>query len=88
MYGVFGDKVTEEITAMERHECKTDMEMREQNFGQLAAEQRTKAEGETTALGDGYFVTAAGEAWYRYRCRPLQVQVKTTPSATTHYQLR
>jgi hypothetical protein len=61
---------------MERHECTADMEMWEQNFGQLAAEQRTKAEGETTTLGDGSFVTAAGEAWYRYQCRPLQVQAR------------
>lgn len=42
-------------------------------YGARAAAQAAIADGETTALGDGYFAVAAGETFYEFRCPPITV---------------
>lgn len=45
-------------------------------FARKAAEQQAVADGETAALGDGQFITAAGEAWYHFSCKEITVKAK------------
>lgn len=56
-----------------RSQCEREKHRRSTAFAALAAEQMASTEGETSSLGGGKFATAAGEAWYTYRCRPITV---------------
>ena len=46
----------------------------------MAAEQRVSLDGEIASLGNGVFVTAAGDAWYRYSCKKILVYAKQLPA--------
>jgi hypothetical protein len=59
-------------------DCERAALIRGQAYARLAAEQRAASDGETTALGGGWFATAAGDAWYRYYCRLIWVQARHT----------
>jgi hypothetical protein len=63
----------QEIWDVTHHECQRALAIRKSNFGLLSSEQRTRSDGETTALGNGYFVTSAGQGWYRFQCKSLTV---------------
>ena len=64
-------------TAQARAErCKEQKERKTAAYARRAAEQHAIVDGETVQLGPGQFVTAAGEAWYHYFCRPRVVQAR------------
>jgi hypothetical protein len=61
-----------------KHECETSQQRSSVDYASRAALQRMAVNGETAALGAGWFTTAAGEVWYRYLCKPLVVQALDT----------
>lgn len=66
--------VQEEFRAVNRRDCLRRRQRHSRAFAQLAVEQKASLDGETSYLGDGVFATAAGDMWYRYRCKDLVVQ--------------
>ena len=48
------------------------------NYDRILAEQHGAVDGDTAALGGGYFLTVAGEAYYRYQCRRRIVTARPT----------
>jgi hypothetical protein len=78
LFGELTQFIQDELRAVNRHECEKDEKRRGRAYAQMAAEHRAIQDGETTALGDGWFTTAAGEAWYRYKCRNITVLTRDT----------
>jgi hypothetical protein len=66
----------QEIRDVTHYQCQRALALRKNNFGLLSSEQRTRSERETTALGDGFFVTSAGQGWYRFQCKSLTVRAR------------
>jgi hypothetical protein len=58
--------------------CKADVAKQSTELARRAAEQHVTSEGETANLGNGRFVTAAGEVWYTYQCRSILVEAIVT----------
>ena len=58
--------------------CQEATNRKTGEYARRAAEQHAIQDGETVHLGGGQFVTAAGEAWYHYRCRRRVVKVRET----------
>ncbi len=59
------------LTALREQQCRADRNEKASRYALQAAEQGAVIDGETAGLGKGQFITAAGEAWYQYRCRPI-----------------
>lgn len=53
--------------------CEASRQRRKTSYATLAAEQAAVTDGVTLGLGGPWFATAAGSAWWRYRCRRLAV---------------
>jgi hypothetical protein len=79
LFGTLTEYIRKEFTGLVRRRCRQHQEDRARAFASLAAEQRATVDGESTALGGGLFATAAGEAWYRYRCRNVTVLAAELP---------
>jgi hypothetical protein len=79
LYGVLTDYIKEEFRTLVWRSCQRDLERRAQAYASLAAEQRATLDGETTSLGNGWFATASGEAWYKYQCRETKVLATDLP---------
>ena len=73
LYGVLTQQITKEFQRILHEDCLQRKAVRSTALAQLAAETRAATEGETTALGDGWFATSAGEVWYRYACQTIMV---------------
>ena len=73
LWGRMTAYIREEFHAVMRRDCLRARREDRAAYAQLAAEHRAVLDGETTALGAGQFATAAGEVWYQYRCRTLNV---------------
>lgn len=58
--------------------CQERKAVKAYEYSRQAAEQAAVMDGETAHLGQGWFTTASGEVFYRYQCRPLVVQARTT----------
>jgi hypothetical protein len=72
------DTIEEEVSAVRLEQCRKESSRRSGEYARKAAEQHAIQDGETTHLGSGLFATAAGEVWYRYRCKRILVQAKTS----------
>ena len=84
-----------------RELMREDCEIRDNEaanaFAQLASAQRANTDGQSAALGEGKFVTASGDLWYTYQCKPVSavaillpkchaaLAVKLTDADTAHY---
>jgi hypothetical protein len=73
LYNALSVHFQRELTALARKDCEKDEERRSLAYAQMAAEHRAVMDGETVALGEGLFASAAGEVWYRYQCREITV---------------
>lgn len=73
LYGELTSYIQVEFKSVLLQSCLREKRKDGSAFAGLAAEQRAALDGETTALDNGYFATAAGEAWYKYQCRPITV---------------
>ena len=78
MMGTLTRYIQQEFTAVHLHSCQTSVARERFNYDRILAEQHGSTDGDTAALGGGYFLTVAGEAFYRYRCRRLIVQARST----------
>lgn len=76
--GLLGEQIKKEVRMVRRQECQRELSRKGAEFARQAAEQGAIEEGQTATLGGGSFVTAAGEGWYRYQCRPVQAMGLST----------
>ena len=58
-------------------QCQVNRLRKAQQYARKVAEQAAILDGETAHIGQGMFVTAAGEVWHQYRCRRILVTAKT-----------
>ena len=78
MMGTLTRFIQQEFTAVHQHSCKSSIARDRFNYDRILAEQHGSTDGDTAALGGGYFLTVAGEAYYRYRCRRVIVRARAT----------
>jgi hypothetical protein len=78
LFGKVNENIQTEAIAVHREQCEKEGRRRGRDYARQAAEQHAVKDGETAHLGNGRFVTAAGEAWYRYQCRQTKVQGRET----------
>lgn len=78
LYGKLTDYVKQEFAAVLREDCRQRQASRTTDFPGIAAEQAAVSDGETAAMGQGWFVTAAGEGWYQYQCQHILVTARET----------
>ncbi len=78
LYGTLSRSIKEEFAAVWKIQCHKDRQDAREALGVKAAAQQVVAEGETTALGKGWFATAAGEVWYKYKCDRIVVRGRNT----------
>ena len=77
LYQEVVDYVRRELAQLKEQQCKSVRNNKKGEYARQAAEQQAILEGETTMVAPNQFVTAAGEVWYTYHCRPLTVMAKT-----------
>jgi len=73
LYAQLSESITKRWRELLHTRCKQGVEEGRRRYAALAAEQHSAIDGVTVALGHGEFATVTGEAWRRYRCRPIQV---------------
>ena len=73
------EAATAEFKKVRRHICQYQRSAKSNSLATLAAEHTARVGGETASLGDGVFVTAAGEGYYKYRCRRVRVTGRNMP---------
>jgi hypothetical protein len=72
MTGHFQGRLEQYVGQLLHQRCEDDRNQQKVAYADLAARQASHREMEAIALGGGQFALPAGEAWRRYRCRPLQ----------------
>ena len=78
LFGYLTKYIRRELRAVHFNVCQQREQERRGNYDALLAEQHGSIDGDTASLGNGFFVTQAGEAWYRFRCKRLTVTVRAT----------
>lgn len=78
-----GSKLDQVISVIKQESCRTRATHSIGRYDQIAAVQRSTADGETASLGHGVFATASGEAWWRYRCRAVVARAMDLPECYT-----
>ena len=73
LYGEIIDTIKDELRAMGVNQCKISRHIKQNEYARQAAEQQARLDGETAMVSPNHFVTAAGEVWYSYQCRPVIV---------------
>ena len=68
------------VTAVVKADCERKKKKAGSQFAGVAAEQQVISQGDTAPLGDGWFITAAGEVWHRYLCQSVKVTYRPTES--------
>ncbi len=76
LHGELTSEIQREFGLILAHQCRAAQARYSAAFAQRAAEHDAAIDGETTSLGSGQFATAAGEAWYTYGCRAVQVTAR------------
>jgi hypothetical protein len=71
LYGTLTEYIQKELKSVLQNECRRDERRRGTAYAAIAAEQKAAVDGETSALGNSWFTTASGEAWYRYKCKQV-----------------
>jgi hypothetical protein len=75
--GKLSDAIITEHRSIKKQDCMSATQRKAINYEAMAAEQRVVTDGETASLGNGVFVQAAGDAWYRYKCKEILVFATT-----------
>ncbi len=76
LYQELEEQIAESILQTQTETCQQDRERTHSDYAQRAAEQQAISDGETVRIGGNQFVTAAGEVWYHYQCRPVLVRAR------------
>ena len=71
LYKEIVDMVKRELVNLRANQCKLEKDRQRGEYARQAAELQAVLDGETAMVGDNRFVTAAGEVWYSYTCRPV-----------------
>ena len=79
LYGFLTSYIRQEFQAVHHHACQRKLLDKQFNYDTLLAEQHGATDGDTAQLANGFFVTVAGEAWYRHRCRKIVVTAISLP---------
>ena len=79
LYGFLTSYIRKEFQAVHYHACQRKLLDKQFNYDTLLAEQHGATDGDTAQLTNGFFVTVAGEAWYRHRCRKIIVTALSLP---------
>ena len=74
--GFLTERIQQEHDTMQRNDCLQMVEERELDYASLAAAQNVPVEGATVALGAGYFASARGDAYAKYRCKAILVMAR------------
>ena len=78
MMGELTRYIKHEFENIHQESCRRALHERKFNYDRILTEQHGAIDGDTAALGGGYFLTVAGEAFYRYRCKRLIVRARPT----------
>jgi len=79
MMGELTRYIRTEFADIHHENCRRNTISERFNYDKILSEQHGSTDGDTAALGGGYFLTVAGEAYYRYRCRRLVVRARASP---------
>ena len=71
VYQTIKTGLKEMVASYEEQRCRENTETRKLAFAKKAAEQQSIIDGHTAHLGGGQYVTAAGEVFHSYHCRPV-----------------
>ena len=74
--GFLTERIQKEHDVMQRNDCLQMVEERQLDYASLAAAQNVPVEGTTVALGAGYFASARGDAYAKYRCKSILVMAR------------
>ena len=88
LYGFLTSYIRQEFHAVHYHACQRNLQDKRFNYDTLLAEQHGSTDGDTAQLTNGYFVTVAGEAWYRHRCRKIIVTAISLPDCYSAIPVR
>ena len=78
MMGELTRYIRTEFADIHHENCRRNTIAERFNYDKILSEQHGSTDGDTAALGGGYFLTVAGEAYYRYRCRRLVVRARAS----------
>ncbi len=87
LYGEMGKNMVRALRALREEQCKVNKKTKTGRYAARAAEQGAVMNGETASLGRDQFVTAAGEAWYQYRCKRIMVTARRTDDGLCYNSL-
>jgi len=73
LHGHFMGRLRDYVTDLFQAKCRKEKAELAAQYADMASRQSSATDGVTLSLGGGYFATAAGEAWRRYRCPSITV---------------
>ena len=80
LYGYLTTYIRDEFQAVHYQSCQRRLLESNLAYDTLLAEQHGSIDGDTAALGGGWFVTTGGEAWFKHRCRRIIVSARSSSS--------
>ena len=83
LYGEITTMFTREFNKVLHYLCQQHAFDKQNNLVQRAAQIHAATSSVTISLGDSYYATAAGEIWYKFRCRKLIVAARDTTKCFT-----
>ena len=78
LYHDLKKKLKESHAATIHHDCVRRQQEQKQSLSGLVTEQVSLSEGISANLGNGYFASSAGDAYWRYKCKDILAYVRTT----------
>ncbi len=76
LYGYLTNYIRKEFHSVHYQNCQQRLVESHLSYDTLLAEQHGSVDGDTAALGGGWFVTTGGEAWFKHRCRRILVTAR------------
>ena len=73
LYGLLTRAIKKEHRDVILRDCQRRLNNQRTDFDGLIAQQNAPLEGRVAHLGGNYFITGAGDSYYRFRCRPITV---------------
>ncbi len=87
LHSVVVSNQRKEFAQRRRKRCKADAARRADQHTMRMAEQGALLDGETASLGNGNFISAAGEVYYSFQCRPVTVRARTVSNGKCYVGL-
>lgn len=80
LHGSLTSYIVEEFYKVHEYICRLLLSHGSSDYDRILAAQHGSIDGDTAFLGQGHFVTAAGEVYYRFRCSRIIVTARNSPS--------